>query len=227
MKTVVIAVIVTLLICAGFLAGFLLIPRSNTASNLPEHLIITDVDYGVGSEGWIAVTLNNIGIADVNIAKLLVNNVKQVIVNPALPVELAPDSGIVINATMDIVSSGTYQIDVLTSKGNMFSKLSSVPTIQQAGVMLCKVNVNFMPGKIAIGISNSGTSDTEILQVYIGTSASTIESQTIAPSTPISLAAGSIASFNVTYSWAPGTTYYFKVVPNSGAALTFQEQAPQ
>lgn len=224
MKTIVIAVIISLLVCAGFLAGFL-IPRSNISSNLPEHLIITNVDYGVGSEGWIAVTVNNTGIASVNIAKLLVNNAKQSLVNPALPVELAPDDGIVINATMNI-TAGEYQIDVLTSKGNMFSKLSSGPTIQ-AGVMPYMANVSFMSGKIAIDIGNSGTSNTQILQVYIGTSASAMEGQITAPSTPISLAAGSIASFYVTYSWSPGTTYYFKVVPNSGAALSFTEQAPQ
>lgn len=178
---------------------------------------------------WIAVTVNNTGIESVSIAKLLVNDAKQSIVKPVLPVELVPDSGIVINATMN-VTVGEYQIDVLASKGNMFSKLSSGPTIQaraEAEVMLYKANVNFMPGKIAIDIGNSGTSNTQILQVYIGTSASAMESQTTAPSTPISLAAGSIASFNVTYSWVPGTTYYFKVVPNSGAALSFTEQAPQ
>jgi hypothetical protein len=230
MKTVVIALMVALLVCAGFLVGLLLIPRSGTSSNLPEHLIITNVDYGVGSEGWIAVTVNNTGIASVNIAKLLVNNVKQSLVNPALPVELAPDNGIVINATMEI-TAGEYQIDALTSKGNMFSKLSSGPTVQaraEAEVMPYKANVNFRTGNIiTIDIGNSGTSSGQIVQVYIGTSATTTQSQTTTPPTPISLTAGAITSFNVTYTWSAGETYYFKVVPNSGAALSFTEQAPQ
>jgi flagellin-like protein len=99
---------------------------------------------------------------------------------------------------------------------------------QQAGVLPYKANVNFDNSTgtetIIIDIGNSGTSNGQIVQVYIGISATALESQI---TTPISLAAGAITSFNVTYPWSAGETYYFKVVPNSGAALTFQEQAPQ
>jgi flagellin-like protein len=98
---------------------------------------------------------------------------------------------------------------------------------QQAGVLPYKANVNFVSGtpkNITIDIGNSGTSNGQVVQVYIGTSATALESQI---TTPISLAAGAITSFNVTYPWSAGATYYFKVVPNSGAALSFQEQAPQ
>jgi flagellin-like protein len=100
---------------------------------------------------------------------------------------------------------------------------------QNAGFIPYKANVNFMSdGKIAIDIGNSGTASGQILQVYIGTSASTAQSQTTDPETPITVAAGATpASFNVTYSWIAGQTYYFKIVPNSGAVYTFQEQAPQ
>ena len=229
MKTVVIVFTVVLLVCAGFLTGYFLIIQSNTSSSLPEHLIITNVDYGAGPQGWIAVTVNNTGIASVNIAKLLVNNVKQLAATPTLPVELAPDNGVVINATMNVIAQ-EYQIDVLTSKGNMFSKLSSGPTFQ-AGVMPYEANVNFFAEsgtkKIVIDIGNSGISDTQILQVYVGTSASTVQSQNTTPPLPQTIAAGQIVSFGIPYSWTAGTTYYLKVVPNSGAALTFTEQAPQ
>ena len=101
---------------------------------------------------------------------------------------------------------------------------------QQAGVLPYKANVNFASGtpkNITIDIGNSGTSNGQIVQVYIGTSATATQSQTTDPVVPISLAAGAITSFNVTYPWSAGETYDFKVVPNSGAALTFQEQAPQ
>ena len=99
---------------------------------------------------------------------------------------------------------------------------------QQAGFMPYKANVNFVDAThITIDIGNSGTSNGQIVQVYIGTSATTTQSQTTDPVVPISLAAGAIESFNVTYTWSAGTTYYFKVVPNSGAALSFTEQAPQ
>ena len=231
MKTVVIAFLVALLICAGFLAGYFLIPRSDTSSDLPEHLVITNVDYDVVSGEWIAVAVNNTGITSVNIAKLLVNNVKQSTVNPALPVELAPDDGIVINATMNI-TAGEYQIDVLTSKGNMFSKLSPGPTYmgsatQQAGFIPYKANVAFGSGSIAVDIGNSGTSSGQIVAIYIGESASTLQNQTnINPSLPKAIDAGAIQSFNITSQLLAETTYYFKVVPNSGAALEFQATAP-
>jgi flagellin-like protein len=101
---------------------------------------------------------------------------------------------------------------------------------QQAGFIPYKANVNFVSGtpkNITIDIGNSGTSSGQIVQVYIGTSASTTTSQTTDPATPITIAAGTIESFNVTYPWTAGETYYFKVVPNSGAAVSFTEQAPQ
>ena len=100
-------------------------------------------------------------------------------------------------------------------------------TTEQAGVMLYKANVNFETGKIVIDIGNSGTSDTQILAAYVGTSASTMQSKTTVPATPISLSAGSIASFNVTLSWTASQNYYFKVVPSAGQqALTFEAKAP-
>ena len=99
---------------------------------------------------------------------------------------------------------------------------------QQASFIPYKANVNFADSStIAIDIGNSGTSSGDIVQVYIGISSSTTESQTTDPVTPITISAGDIESFNVTYTWTAGETYYFRVVPNSGAAITFTEQAPQ
>jgi flagellin-like protein len=101
-------------------------------------------------------------------------------------------------------------------------------TTQQAGFIPYKANVNFRTGDIiSIDIGNSGTSSGQIVQVYVGTSATALDRKTATPSLPITIAAGTITSFNVTYTWSAGETYYFKVVPNSGAALSFTEQAPQ
>ena len=102
-------------------------------------------------------------------------------------------------------------------------------TSQQAGFMPYKANVNFKEnGVITVDIGNSGTSNTQILQVYLGTSATNATSQTTTPATPITLNAGGIASFSISYNWTAGKTYYFKVVTAAGQqALTFQEQAPQ
>jgi flagellin-like protein len=100
-------------------------------------------------------------------------------------------------------------------------------TTQQAGFIPYKANVNFRTGNIiTIDIGNSGTSSGQIVQVYVGTSATALDSKTTTPSLPITIAAGTIESFNVTYTWTTEETYYFKVVPNSGAAVSFTEQAP-
>jgi flagellin-like protein len=100
-------------------------------------------------------------------------------------------------------------------------------TTQQAGFMPYKANVAFASGTtITIDIGNSGTSSGKISAIYIGTSSSTLQSQTkISPSLSTTIDAGAIQSFAVTYNYLTGT-YYFKVVPTSGAALEFQATAP-
>jgi len=99
---------------------------------------------------------------------------------------------------------------------------------RQAGVILYKANVNFYnnasDGKeIDVDIGNSGTSDTQIKSLYVGTSTSTLQNQTI---TPLALLAGGIQRITVNYNWTAGTTYYFKVLSVSGQSLDWPEQAP-
>jgi flagellin-like protein len=100
-------------------------------------------------------------------------------------------------------------------------------TTQQAGVLLYKANVNFVSGKIVVDVGNSGTSDTTIIGVYVGTSASNMQSYTPTFATSSSLAAGTINSFSVDYAWENATMYYFKVVPAAQQALTFPAKAPE
>jgi len=103
-------------------------------------------------------------------------------------------------------------------------------TTQQAGVMLHPANVNFnaTSGTITIDVQNTGTSDTKISAVYIGTSSSTASLQTTTETLPLSLGAGDIETVTIEdFDWDMGESYYFKVVPTVGAALTFTEQAPQ
>ena len=99
-------------------------------------------------------------------------------------------------------------------------------TTQQAGFIPYKANVAFQgTDTIIIDVGNSGTSNGQIVQVYIGESASTTLSQTTDPATPITITPNTVESFTVAYPWESGTTYYFKVVPSSGAALSFSETA--
>jgi flagellin-like protein len=100
-------------------------------------------------------------------------------------------------------------------------------TTQQAGFMPYKANVAFATGgtngTITIDVGNSGTSSGQIVAIYTGTSAAALESQTSTPPLPEPIDAGEIVSFEVD-GWTSGTMY-FKVVPNSGAALSFSETA--
>jgi len=101
---------------------------------------------------------------------------------------------------------------------------------QQAGVMLYKANVNFYGSgtKIDIDIGNSGTSGTQIIQVYIGATTATLQNQTTTPSLPVTLAANSPpARVTVDYTWTAGVTYHFKIVCSAGQTIEFPEQAPQ
>ena len=100
---------------------------------------------------------------------------------------------------------------------------------QQAGVMLYKANVNFYVDnvtsikRIGIDIGNSGTSDTRIMTLYVGLSDSSLVNQTITAQT---LMHGGTASITIDYPWTAGTTYYFKVVSQTGQMLDWPSQAP-
>lgn len=95
----------------------------------------------------------------------------------------------------------------------------------QAGVLLSPANVNFYGNgtKIDIDVQNTGTSDTTIIQVYIGRSSSSMDNQTV---TPESLLAGSTQRITVNYSWQLGVMYYFKVLTSTGQSLPWSEPAP-
>jgi flagellin-like protein len=96
----------------------------------------------------------------------------------------------------------------------------------QAGVVLNPANVNFKENGalIDIDVQNTGTSDTSIVQVYIGTSPSSMDNQTV---TPLPLLAGHTQRITVTtYSWQPSVLYYFKVLASTGQSLQWSQQAP-
>ena len=101
---------------------------------------------------------------------------------------------------------------------------------RQAGVMLYKANVNFHSNgtKIDIDIGNSGTSDTQLTTLYVGTSTTSLLNQTITtvPGTTVPLAAGKVARITIGYPWEPGVTYYFKVLSSTGQTFDWPEQAP-
>jgi hypothetical protein len=98
---------------------------------------------------------------------------------------------------------------------------------RQAGVMLYKANVNFYNQsgtlKIDVDVGNSGTSDTQLTTLYVGTSTTSLLNQTI---TPVPLAHGNFARITIDYNWTKGVTYYFKVLSYTGQTFDWPEQAP-
>jgi flagellin-like protein len=101
---------------------------------------------------------------------------------------------------------------------------------QQAGVRLWKANVSFYTQggtkKIDIDIQNTGTSDTQIIQVYAGPSAGNTVNQTTTPSLPLALPAAQIRRVTITYNWTATVATYFKVVSSSGQSIDWVDTAP-
>lgn len=114
---------------------------------------------------------------------------------------------------------------------------------KKAGVILSKENVRFYGSptdaarnRTDFTISNTGTSDTKILRIYMGnTSGNLIEltSDTNIGS-GLTLNADSATTVTVTWpndladAWEAGKTYYFTIVPSVGSPLEkIPEQAPQ
>lgn len=101
-----------------------------------------------------------------------------------------------------------------------------------AGVILNKDNVswNSTAGTITIYVRNTGTSDAEIDDVYVGTTSTNLAIQTSViydPTSTIAYANGGTVAITVTYgTWSADTTYYFKVAPKAGAPLEFNAKSP-
>jgi flagellin-like protein len=99
---------------------------------------------------------------------------------------------------------------------------------QQAGVRLYKTNVRFYIQssikKVDIDVQNTGTSDTQIIQVYAGASPSTLENQTTTQTLPLFLGAGLSVRVTINYNWTNGGACYLKVVSSSGQILEWVEQ---
>jgi len=109
-------------------------------------------------------------------------------------------------------------------------------TTQQAGVILYNENARFVDSTTEIVMGNSGTGDTRIVRLYLGTSSNNLIDITDDTDigSGIALSAGSTATISVDWpnnavsgNWTAGETYYFNVVPSPGQAFPFQAQAPQ
>ena len=113
---------------------------------------------------------------------------------------------------------------------------------QQAGVMLYKENVRFYgtPTDAARNVTdftvgNSGTSNTQILRIYVGSSSGNLIDLTVSSDigTGKLLNGESAATIHVTWPnalatvWEAGKTYYFKIIPAQGQYLEIPVEAPE
>jgi flagellin-like protein len=98
--------------------------------------------------------------------------------------------------------------------------------IGQAGVVLNVTNTSFQESgtTIKIDVQNTGTSDTTIVQVYVGTSSSSMDNQTISPL--LLPAGGHVYSIIVDYYWQTSVTYYFKIVASTGQNYPWSCESP-
>jgi len=109
---------------------------------------------------------------------------------------------------------------------------------QQAGVILYKENVywNSTDNKTYITIGNSGTSNTKIVRLYLGTTQNNLIDVTASTDidSGLTLNAKSVVTIKLSWpntlasAWTPGNYYYFKVVAETGQEYgPFPEQAAQ
>jgi len=102
-------------------------------------------------------------------------------------------------------------------------------TGQQAGVQLVLDTVSWPDNaSIVLYVRNVGPSDAIINAVYIGESATNLEPAQASynPSTRKVDADGGTITITISHPWENGKTYYFKVVPKTGAPLEFSRRAP-
>jgi flagellin-like protein len=102
---------------------------------------------------------------------------------------------------------------------------------QQAGVLLSQENVAWPDADtITVVIKNTGTSNAKITAVYMGTSSTNLDlSVTVSPTPGGSSAtvnAGASKAFNITYTWAANTRYYFKFATDTPANLEISAKSP-
>jgi len=108
---------------------------------------------------------------------------------------------------------------------------------QQAGVMPYKENIywNSTDATTYITIGNSGTTNTKIVRLWIGTSQNNLLNVTASTNigSGIPLNAKSVATIKLSWpndlanAWTPGSYYYFQVVTETGMLGPFPEQAAQ
>ena len=197
-----------------------------------EELRITSVTFTNSTS--LTVNVINTGTTDVTITSVTVSGSKVTgATTPSNTVATGNSGSCAVTITGELVSGCAYNIELLSSKGNKFSYVSTVTfqgsTTTQAGAVLKVDNVRFYNdgANIEIILRNSGTDDAQVSTVYVGTTASNLATQTGVTYNPSSkiVTAGSTLTITITYAWTDGTRYYFKMTTEEGYEIPFSREA--
>jgi hypothetical protein len=226
MRTIAILVVGTLMFFGGLISGVLLptMMTSNTTSAIQENWDFTNVTSAQGTNGWIAITVNNTGIVPVTFVKASVNLVAQS-TSPSLPLTLQPDTGTVLNITMN-VDYGQYDIRVYTSRGN-YSRIQWTPTFTFMATEQIKItNVQFSGAgnnQINVTMQNTGTSPVTVTEIHVNNAATNYLSAqfTIQANTQY------IADVTYALGWVNGAQYEIEARTSKGNQFTYTVTAPQ
>jgi len=97
-----------------------------------EQVNITNMNFLVGdaTTGRIYITANNTGTTAVTINEAWVNNVKVLTTNenPALPSSIAANSGLYLTITNAVTQGYSYQVKLVSAKGNTFLYTATAPS---------------------------------------------------------------------------------------------------
>ena len=98
-----------------------------------EQINITNMTFTVGTgatTGRIIIIANNTGTTAVTINEAWVNNLKVLTANenPALPQSIAANSGLQLTLTNDVMQGYSYQVKLVSAKGNTFLYTATAPS---------------------------------------------------------------------------------------------------
>jgi flagellin-like protein len=97
-----------------------------------EQINITNMTFQVGdaTTGSIQIIANNTGTTAVTINEAWVNNGKILTANtaPNLPQSILANSGLALNITTSVTQGFSYQVKIISSKGNTFLYTATAPS---------------------------------------------------------------------------------------------------
>ena len=120
---ILIAVTVAVSIAVAAWMGALTFSFTNT-----EQINITSMTFTTGPSGTILLIANNTGTTPVTINSIVVNNAAPTSVSPALPQSINANNGTAFTITCSVTQGYSYQVKLMSSKGNTFLYTGTAPS---------------------------------------------------------------------------------------------------